>query len=87
MFIRATTFWTGSTRQILGRPIYNSLLTEVIRTRPLFFHTSSTPIADMDKVNTTSRLSKLRALMKERNIDVYGEYLTQRLYPVFACKC
>lgn len=32
----------------------------------------STLALDMEKVNTTDRLSQLRTLMKERNLDVYS---------------
>jgi hypothetical protein len=75
MFIRAATIWTGSARQTLRHSIScHPLLAEVIRTRPLFFHSSSTPIAAMDKVDTSARLTKLRALMQERKVDVYSKY-------------
>lgn len=40
---------------------------------PLFRRQLSTAVETMDKLNTTSRLTELRALMKERNIHVYSE--------------
>jgi len=33
---------------------------------------STCPVIEMEQVNTTDRLSALRALMKERNVDIYG---------------
>lgn len=59
MLSRAATF---ASRFLLTRRLAFSPLTQV--TRP--FSTEA-----MDKVNTTARLTKLRSLMKERNVHVY----------------
>ena len=36
---------------------------------------------NMGRVDTTARLSELRSLMKERNIDVYSQYHPTPLLP------
>ena len=41
--------------------------------RPIFRFQSTVVAIKMDKVDTTARLSKLRELMKEHEVDVYSK--------------
>lgn len=72
MFLRSVTL---QTTLILSRPHPWSRLGQVVQ--PLFHRSSSTATMAVDNIDTSSRLSKLRGIMRDRDVHVYGMYALQ----------
>lgn len=65
-----------------SRSCFQNLKLSRYRTRSLIHRrVYSLTVVEMEKIDTTSRVSKLRGLMKERNIHVYGWSLQVLIHP------
>jgi hypothetical protein len=77
MFLHCKTF---AATLSLTRPHPWTRLAQAVQ--PLSYRLSSTFAMPVDKVDTSSRLSKLRGIMRERDVHVYGMYALHHSLPL-----